>query len=34
LPGEEAHHHAFLVNEDEFDRAMEILMARGIEIIK
>ena len=33
-PGEEAHHHAFLVDEDEFDRAMEILMARGIEIIK
>jgi catechol 2,3-dioxygenase-like lactoylglutathione lyase family enzyme len=33
-PGEEAHHHAFLVDGDEFDRAMEILLARGIEIVK
>jgi catechol 2,3-dioxygenase-like lactoylglutathione lyase family enzyme len=33
-PGEDAHHHAFLVELDEFDRAMEILIARNIEIIK
>src|SRR3954447_21033424 len=33
-PGEEAHHHAFLVEADEFDRAMEILRARNIELIK
>ncbi len=33
-PGEDAHHHAFMVEADEFDRAMAILKARGIEIIK
>ena len=33
-PGEDAHHHAFLVDAEEFDRAMAILAARGIEIIK
>ena len=33
-PGEDAHHHAFMVDRQEFDRAMEILMARGIEVIK
>jgi catechol 2,3-dioxygenase-like lactoylglutathione lyase family enzyme len=33
-PGEEAHHHAFLVDADEFDRAMEILRARNIELVK
>lgn len=33
-PGEDAHHHAFMVEEEEFDRAMAILKARGIEIIK
>lgn len=33
-PGEEAHHHAFLVEADEFDRAMEILRARNIELVK
>jgi len=33
-PGEDAHHHAFLVEADEFDRAMEILLARNIPIIK
>jgi catechol 2,3-dioxygenase-like lactoylglutathione lyase family enzyme len=33
-PGEDAHHHAFMVEEDEFDRAMAILKARGIEIVK
>jgi catechol 2,3-dioxygenase-like lactoylglutathione lyase family enzyme len=33
-PDEEAHHHAFLVEKDEFDRAMEILRARGIPLVK
>jgi len=33
-PGEDAHHHAFIVDADEFDRAMAILKARGIEIVK
>jgi catechol-2,3-dioxygenase len=33
-PDEEAHHHAFLVEADEFDRAMEILRARGIPLVK
>ena len=33
-PDEEAHHHAFLVEPGEFDRAVEILMARKIRIVK
>ena len=33
-PDDETHHHAFLVDADEFDRAMEILRARGIRVIK
>ena len=33
-PDEDAHHHAFLVEKDEFDRAMEILKARGIRLVK
>ena len=33
-PGEEAHHHAFLVEKEEFDRAVEILFARGIALVK
>jgi catechol 2,3-dioxygenase-like lactoylglutathione lyase family enzyme len=33
-PGDESHHHAFLVEADEFDRAMEILRARGIPLVK
>ncbi len=33
-PGDEEHHTAFLVDADEFDRAMEILIARNIPIIK
>jgi catechol 2,3-dioxygenase-like lactoylglutathione lyase family enzyme len=33
-PDEEAHHHAFLVDADEFDRAMEILRVRGIRLVK
>ena len=33
-PDEDAHHHAFLVEKDEFDRAMEILKVRGIRLVK
>jgi len=33
-PDEDAHHHAFLVEADEFDRAMDILKARGIRLVK
>ena len=33
-PGEDAHHHAFMVEPDEFDRALAIMKARGIEMIK
>src|SRR3954454_19829506 len=33
-PGQEAHHHAFLVDADEFDRAVEILFARKIPLVK
>jgi catechol-2,3-dioxygenase len=33
-PGEDAHHHAFMVERREFDRALAILKARGIEVIK
>lgn len=33
-PGEDAHHHAFIVEKDEFERAMEILKVRGIEVVK
>jgi catechol 2,3-dioxygenase-like lactoylglutathione lyase family enzyme len=33
-PDEEAHHHAFLVEADEFDRAVEILFARNIPLVK
>jgi len=33
-PGEDAHHHAFLVEKNEFDRAMEILRVRGIPLVK
>jgi catechol 2,3-dioxygenase-like lactoylglutathione lyase family enzyme len=33
-PGEDAHHHAFLVEPKEFDVAMEILRARGIPLVK
>ena len=33
-PGEDAHHHAFMVDEDEFDRAMAVLKARNIETFK
>jgi catechol 2,3-dioxygenase-like lactoylglutathione lyase family enzyme len=34
LPGEDAHHHAFIVEPQEFDRALAIMKARGIEMIK
>jgi catechol 2,3-dioxygenase-like lactoylglutathione lyase family enzyme len=33
-PGEDAHHHAFLVAPQEFDRALAIMKARGIELVK
>lgn len=33
-PDEEAHHHAFLVEAEEFDRAVEILFARNIPLVK
>jgi catechol 2,3-dioxygenase-like lactoylglutathione lyase family enzyme len=33
-PGEDAHHHAFLVEEGDFDAAMEILRARGVPLVK
>jgi catechol 2,3-dioxygenase-like lactoylglutathione lyase family enzyme len=32
--GEDAHHHAFMVEPQEFDRALAIMQARGIELIK
>jgi len=33
-PGEDAHHHAFMVEPQEFDRALAIMQARGIELVK
>jgi catechol 2,3-dioxygenase-like lactoylglutathione lyase family enzyme len=33
-PGEDAHHHAFMVDADEFDRALAIMKVRGVEMIK
>jgi catechol 2,3-dioxygenase-like lactoylglutathione lyase family enzyme len=33
-PGEDAHHHAFMVEPEEFDRAMAIMKARGVELVK
>jgi catechol 2,3-dioxygenase-like lactoylglutathione lyase family enzyme len=33
-PGEDAHHHAFMVESREFDRALAIMQARGIELVK
>ena len=33
LPGEDTHHHAFMVEPEEFDRALAIMKARGIEMI-
>lgn len=33
-PGEEAHHHAFMVETHEFDHALAIMKARGVEMIK
>jgi catechol 2,3-dioxygenase-like lactoylglutathione lyase family enzyme len=29
-PGEDTHHHAFIVDKDEFERAMAIMKARGV----
>jgi catechol 2,3-dioxygenase-like lactoylglutathione lyase family enzyme len=33
-PGEDAHHHAFIVDPEEFDRALAIMKARGVELVK
>ena len=33
-PGEDTHHHAFIVESQEFDRALDIMKARGVELIK
>jgi catechol 2,3-dioxygenase-like lactoylglutathione lyase family enzyme len=33
-PGEDAHHHAFMVAADEFDRALAVMKDRGIAMIK
>ena len=33
-PGEDAHHHAFMVAADEFDRALAVMKDRGIALIK
>jgi catechol 2,3-dioxygenase-like lactoylglutathione lyase family enzyme len=33
-PGEDAHHHAFMVEAQEFDRAMAIMQARGVALVK
>ncbi len=33
-PDDDGHHHAFIVDPEEFDRAIQILKNRGIEIIK
>jgi catechol 2,3-dioxygenase-like lactoylglutathione lyase family enzyme len=33
-PGEDAHHHAFLVDADEFDRAMKVMQENGIALVK
>jgi catechol-2,3-dioxygenase len=32
-PGEDTHHHAFMVDAPEFDRALAILAARGISLV-
>ena len=33
-PDDDGHHHAFIVDPEEFDRAMQVLKNRGIKIIK
>jgi catechol 2,3-dioxygenase-like lactoylglutathione lyase family enzyme len=33
-PGEDAHHHAFMVETEEFDRALAIMQARGVGLVK
>jgi catechol 2,3-dioxygenase-like lactoylglutathione lyase family enzyme len=33
-PGEDTHHHAFMVEPQEFDRALAIMKARGVNLIK
>jgi catechol 2,3-dioxygenase-like lactoylglutathione lyase family enzyme len=34
VPGDDAHHHAFMVEPEEFERALAIMKARGVECIK
>jgi catechol 2,3-dioxygenase-like lactoylglutathione lyase family enzyme len=33
-PGEDAHHHAFIVDSQEFDRALAIMKARGVPLVR
>jgi catechol 2,3-dioxygenase-like lactoylglutathione lyase family enzyme len=33
-PDDDSHHHAFIVDPPEFDRALEILKARGINLVR
>jgi catechol 2,3-dioxygenase-like lactoylglutathione lyase family enzyme len=33
VPGDESHHHAFIVDKDDVDEAMAIMKARGIELV-
>jgi catechol 2,3-dioxygenase-like lactoylglutathione lyase family enzyme len=33
-PGEDAHHHAFIVDGKDFDRSMAIMEARGVPLVK
>src|SRR5580700_4022100 len=33
-PGDDSHHQAFMVEPEEFDRALAIMKARGVEMIK
>jgi catechol 2,3-dioxygenase-like lactoylglutathione lyase family enzyme len=33
-PADDGHHHAFIVEPDEFDRALKVLEARGIRLVR
>ena len=33
-PGEDAHHHAFIVDPKDFDRSVAIMKARGVELVR
>lgn len=33
-PGEDAHHHAFIVDPEDFDRSLAIMQARGVELVR